>query len=233
MSINSINGNSSAMMSGVMKGMQRPDASKLAENLFSKLDTTGKGYIEKSDLESALSNVSGSSSSSSTAADDMFSKLDGDGDGKVTQEEMSATLEKIASQLDGPFPRMRMQGGQGDMPPPPPDGGDDQGFTQDQLTSMSNELSSTDSTRSQIMGDIAGNFEAADTNGDGKVSGSGSEARAYEASKNTSGTGGSSDSSSTSASGTDAQFMKQMMDLIKAYGGFEQTAENHRFSTSV
>jgi Ca2+-binding EF-hand superfamily protein len=207
----------------------------MAEDLFSKLDTTGKGYIEKSDLQTALGKLSQSdSSSSSTSAEDMFSKMDSDGNGKVTKEEMSATLEKIASKLDGPFPRMRMQGGQGDMPPPPPpqDGGqDDQGFTKDQLTSMSEELSSTDSERSQVMSDIASNFEAADTNGDGKVSGS--EARAYEESKNSSDATSSTDTSSTSsASNADAQFMKQMMQLLKSYG-FDQTAESNSFSTSA
>ncbi len=304
MSISSISSSSTTMLSGI-KGMQRPDPSKLAEQLFSKLDTKGQGYIEKSDLETALSNVSqtdgssGSTSNSSTAGD-MFAKLDNNGDGKVTKEEMSATLQKIAAELDGPFPKMRMQGGQGGTPPPPPqDGGeasstnssnqasdpadangdgtvsesellayeqlqaasgtktssssstaitdaqlmqmlsgkmppqegghDDQGFTKDQLTSMSKELSSTDSNRSKVMSDIAGNFDAADTNGDGKVSGS--EARTFEESKDTS--GNSSSSSPSSASSTDAQFMKQMMQLLHSYGGFDQTAENSSFSASA
>ncbi|EGW20450.1 EF-hand domain-containing protein [Methylobacter tundripaludum] len=300
MSISSINSSSSAMMSGAMK---RPDPTKMAEDLFSKLDTTGKGYIEKSDLQSALGNVSQSdSSSSSTSADDMFSKMDSDGNGKVTKEEMSATIQKIASELDGQSPRMRMQG---DMPPPPPPGGaqgaqkssstdssssnqdiepadanedgtvsakeaqayaasqassdtsstssadaqlmqmlaggmppppqeggqGDQGFTKDQLTSMSKDLSSTDSERSKVMSDVAANFDAADTNGDGKVSGS--EARTFEDSKNASGSGSSTDTSSTSsASNADAQFMKQMVQLLKSYG-FDQTAESSGFSTSA
>lgn len=301
MSISSINSSSSAMMSGAMK---RPDPAKMAEDLFSKLDTTGKGYIEKSDLQTALGKVSQSdSSSSSTSADDMFSKMDSDGNDKVTKEEMSATIQKIASELDGQSPRMRMQG---DMPPPPPPGGaqgaqkssstdssssnqdiepadanedgtvsakeaqayaasqassdtsstssadaqlmqmlaggmpppppqeggqGDQGFTKDQLTSMSKGLSSTDSERSKVMSDVAANFDAADINGDGKVSGS--EARTFEDSKNASGTGSSTDTSSTSsASNADAQFMKQMVQLLKSYG-FDQTAESSGFSTSA
>jgi len=301
MSISSINSSSSAMMSGAMK---RPDPAKMAEDLFSKLDTSGKGYIEKSDLQTALGKVSQSdSSSSSTSADDMFSKMDSDGNGKVTKEEMSATIQKIASELDGQSPRMRMQG---DMPPPPPPGGAQgaqkssssdssssnqdiepadanedgtvsakeaqayaasqassdtsstssadaqlmqmlaggmpppppqeggqggQGFTKDQLTSMSKDLSSTDSERSKVMSDVAANFDAADINGDGKVSGS--EARGFEDSKNASGTGSSTDTSSTSsASNADAQFMKQMVQLLKSYG-FDQTAESSGFSTSA
>ena len=298
MSISSINSSSSAMMSGAMK---RPDPAKMADDLFSKLDTTGKGYIEKSDLQTALGKVSQSnSSSSSTSADDMFSKMDSDGNGKVTKEEMSATIQKIASELDGQSPRMRMQGDMppspppggaqgaqkssssdssnssqdidpadanedgtvsaqeaqtyaasqassdtsstssadaqlmqmlaGGMPPPPPQEGG-QGFTKDQLTSMSKDLSSTDSERSKVMSDVAANFDAADINGDGKVSGS--EARTFEDSKNASGSGSSTDTSSTSsASNADAQFMKQMVQLLKSYG-FDQTAESSGFSTSA
>ncbi|PPK66924.1 EF hand domain-containing protein [Methylobacter tundripaludum] len=301
MSISSVNSGGSTMM----RAMQRPDPSKMAEDLFSKLDTKGQGYIEKSDLEAALGNVSQSGgSSSSSVADEMFSKLDGDGDGKVTKEEMSATIQKIASELDGPAPRARMQGGQGGMPPPPPSGGaqgagstdsassssessdpadangdgtvtieeslayeasqassgtdtastsdadgqlmqmlaggmppppkdggpNDQGFTKDQLTSMVQELGSKDSERAKLMSDIAGNFDAADTDGDGKVNGS--EARAFEESKNASGAGSGAEASS-SASSADARFMKQMMQLLHAYSDPNQTAESNSFSTSV
>ncbi|WP_206667248.1 EF-hand domain-containing protein [Candidatus Methylobacter oryzae] len=238
MSISSINSSSPAM---AMRGMHRPDPAKMADDLFSKLDTSGKGYIEKSDLQSALSQLSKSdssnSSSNSSAADDMFAKMDSDGNGKVTKEEMSATIEKIAAKLDGPFPRMRMQDSQGeqrDMPPggmPPPQGGD-QGLSKDQLTSMSKELSSTNSERSKVISDVAANFDTVDTNGDGKVSAS--EARAFEKSKNSSGAGSSTDQSSTaSSSSSDAQFMKQMMHLLKSYGGINQAAENNNFSASA
>jgi len=62
---------------------------------------------------------------------------------------------------------------------------------------------------------------------------SGSEARTFEDSKNASGTGSSTDTSSTSsASNADAQFMKQMVQLLKSYG-FDQTAESSGFSTSA
>lgn len=303
MSISSVNSGGSTMM----RAMQRPDPSKMAEDLFSKLDTKGQGYIEKSDLEAALGKVSQSGrSSSSGAADEMFAKLDGDGDGKVTKEEMSATIQKIASELDGPAPRARMQGGQGGMPPPPPSGGaqgagstdsassssgssdpadangdgtvtieeslayeasqtasgtdtassatssadgqlmqmlaggmppppkdggpNDQGFTKDQLTSMVQELGSKDSERAKLMSDIAGNFDAADTDGDGKVNGS--EARAFEESKNASGAGSGTEASS-SASSADARFMKQMMQLLHAYSDPNRTTESSGFSTSV
>ena len=66
---------------------QRPDPAKMAEDLFSKLDTSGKGYIQESDLESALSGLK--STSSTQSASDIFSQLDSDSDGKVTKDELS------------------------------------------------------------------------------------------------------------------------------------------------
>ncbi|MEY4593346.1 MAG: hypothetical protein RIR18_2241 [Pseudomonadota bacterium] len=145
----------------------RPDPSKMASKLFSQLDTSNKGYIEKSDLQSALDSVSGSSNSSTSSstsstsdknsADALFSKLDGNGDGKVTQDEMSSGLKQLADELDSQFSQMRMQGGMGQMgqaggmpPPPPPE--KDSGVTKDKL-SQSSSSSSSSASSSQASGD--------------------------------------------------------------------------------
>lgn len=190
MNISSINSSSSAMMSGAMK---RPDPSKMANDLFSKLDTTGKGYIEKSDLETALSNMSesgsssGATTSSKAEADALFSKMDSNGNGKVTKEEMSATVQKIAAELDGQSPRMRLQGGSPPPPPPPPQGGSSASSTDN---STSNQTSS----------------DPADTNGDGTVSAI--EALAYEISQASSNT---TNTSSSSISSADAQSMQKLV----------------------
>lgn len=89
-SISSVS-SSSAMQQGMggVRGMQRPDPSKMAENLFSQLDTSGQGYIQKGDLQSAfdqLSSSSSDSSSGSTNIDDLFASLDTNSDGKVTKK---------------------------------------------------------------------------------------------------------------------------------------------------
>ena len=96
-SISGIGSNYGMMMQG-MGGMKRPDPTQMANQLFSKLDTSGQGYLTKSDLQSALDSVSSSSASSSTTSsvDDLFSKLDTNSDGKVTQQEFSDTLQKVA-----------------------------------------------------------------------------------------------------------------------------------------
>lgn len=239
MNINSIGSSSYMSMQGMQK-MQKPDPSKMAEDLFSKLDTKGQGYLEKTDLEAAFGKISGSSSDSSSS-DQLFAKLDGDGDGKVTKEEMTSTFKQIASQLDGPFPRMRLQGqeqGQGNegMPPPPPpsDGQQvDQGLTKDQLTELASDKNSSNSKITDMFSQLANNFSAADTNGDGKVTRD--EAMAYQQANSTEASSQSSASSNSSTSNgiSDQQFMKQMMQLLHAYGNEVAQSSGSTVSTSV
>lgn len=240
-SISNISSSSASMMSGTQR-MQRPDPSKMTESMFSKLDTSGKGYLEKSDLQSAftqLSSTDGSSSStgstsSSASVDDVFKSLDSDSDGKITKDEMTSGLQKIADQLDSQFNKMReggmsagggMHGAGGMPPPPPPDGADSAGFTKDELTSQLEEISSSDSTRSSLISNIVDNFEEADSDSDGKVSFK--EAMAYDqanSSSSSTSTSSSSSSSSSTSSTSDSgkletQIMKQIMELMRAYGG--------------
>ncbi len=54
---------------------QRPDPAKMAEDLFSNLDTSGKEYIQQSDLESALSGLTSSGSSQSTGGSASASEI--------------------------------------------------------------------------------------------------------------------------------------------------------------
>lgn len=187
-SISSISSSSTSQYSSITQ-QRRSNSSKMAEDLFAQLDTKGQGYLEKSDLESALSSVS---SDSSASIDDVFSALDGDGDGKVTQDEMSSSLQKLADELDSQFNASRMSAAQGGMPPPPPpEDGEDEGFTQDELSSIAS--STDDSNLSELMNTLAANFEEADADGDGKVTHE--EAMAYQESTST------SDTSTTAAAG--------------------------------
>jgi Ca2+-binding EF-hand superfamily protein len=217
---------------------QRPDPTKLAEQLFAQLDTKGQGYIEKSDLQSAFDQSSTSASNSSASVDQVFGQLDGNGDGKVTQGEMSTSLNKLAAELDSQFNQMRMKGasggpgGAGGPPPGPPPGGD-AGFTKDELTSKLSEIGSSDSKRSDLMTKVVNNFEAADTNGDGKVTFQ--EATAYDQKSNTSSTTSSGTSatvssgeptSSNSSSSNDLAIMKRIVDLMHAYGNSTTSGES-------
>jgi len=213
MSISSISSGSNMMMKGIM-GTQRPDPTKMADQLFSKLDTKKQGYLEKGDLQAALDNVSKNdksiSSGNAPSVDEMFSKMDSDGNGKVTKAEMSASFENMAAQLDGPFPRMRLQdtqNGQHSNLPPPPGGGQ-----------VSKQSSTDYSSQSS---------DPADTNSDGKVSVQ--ESMAYAEKQNASEIHKSSSSSKT----IDEKVMKQMMQLIHAYGGDENSVVENSFSAAV
>ena len=208
-----------------MQRPQRPSAEEMASDLFSKLDSSGKGYIQESDLESALSAIIGSSSSSSTdstgtaSASEIFSQLDSDGDGKVTEDEMASGFQKLADALDSQFEQSRMQGA---MPPPPPPQ-NDTGFTKDELTEQLSEIGSSDSGRASFISNVVENFDAADTNGDGKVTFQ--EAMAYNESSSSSSTTNSS-SSTTSSQVTDAQVFRQLMDLLRTYDTGNDATKN-------
>jgi Ca2+-binding EF-hand superfamily protein len=247
---------SSAMMQGMggMRGMQRPDPTKTAENLFSKLDTSGQGYIQKSDLQSAfdkLSSSSSSSSSSSTNIDDLFTSLDTNSDGKVTKQEFTDTLKKLQDSLEQQFQDGRMQmamqaggmngmGGMGGMPPPPPQSGNDQGFTKDELSSKLEEIGSSDSKQANLISSIVQNFDKADTDSDGKVSFR--EAMAYQHSTNSSGSSQGTSSASSQSSTTsptssgnssETKVMMQIMKLMHAYMANNSTVSSSTLSVTA
>jgi Ca2+-binding EF-hand superfamily protein len=224
-----------------MMVQQRPSPAKMAESLFSKLDTSGKGYIEKGELQSALNQISGSGNAGSVAgakngasADEIFQKLDGNSDGKITKNEMASGIEKLAASLNSQFNQMRMDSslndGQGGMRPPggmPPPQGGGPDLTKEQLTSMSSTLASTDSQRASQMSNIAQNFAAADVNSDGKVSFQ--EAQAYDQThqKTASSSNGAVKNSS---SNTDERILKQMFDLFQTYGNSNSSSSGSNVS---
>lgn len=239
--------------------MARPprlDPSKMAEKLFSQLDTQNKGYLDTADFANALQGLSSKTSTSSTttastsgtgltasstntsssvSADQVLSALDTNGDGKVTKDEMSSNLKKMAAELDSQFNAMRMAqaGGQaGGMPPPPPresdrDRDNDAGMSKDQLTQVAS--TTTDSKLAALTSKMASNFDAADTNGDGKVSRT--EAMTYDQkTQSTSSTASTSKTTSTAATSTDSTtatdssksesetlVFKRILDLMKQY----------------
>lgn len=197
----------------------RPNPTEMVDNLFSQLDSTGKGYLEKSDLVSAYESVG--AATSSVSVDDVFSTLDADTDGKVTKEEMATGIQKLAEQLDNAFNAMRMRG-----MPPPPSSGQDSGLTQDEVSSIAS--TTEDSKLAELMNNLAANFDEADTDGDGKVSVQ--EAMAFQAKQATA----SSTSSTASTSGTDSatavadstagtdqsstvDILRRILDLMRAY----------------
>ncbi|CAK0766370.1 conserved hypothetical protein [Gammaproteobacteria bacterium] len=241
---NSASSYSMTMRSG-MTNAQRPDPTKMAEKLFSKLDTSGQGYIQKSDLQSAIDKVSTSSTSSSSdtssAVDSLFTQLDGNNDSKVTKQEFSDGLAKLAEQynkqgmqngggmggMSGPPGGMGGMsgppGGMGGMSGPPGGGGtsgtDNAGLTKDQLTGIKSDIDSKNSAASSSISDLITNFDVADKNKDGKVSLQ--EAANYQQSSqstSSSSSSGSELSVNTDTADTSTKIMSQIMKLMHAYG---------------
>lgn len=183
--------------------------------LFSKLDTKSQGYLEKSDLAAAFSQITTNAgqSTSSTSADDVFTALDSDSDGKVTKDEFASVLAKLQESVSSQFGG-QMHGAGGMPPPPPPN---DAGFTKEELTSQLESADSSDTQRTELINKIVNNFEAADTDSDGKVSFQ--EAMAYDKStESTAASGTSTATATTAANNSDAEVMMKIMQLMHAYG---------------
>ncbi|MBK6636412.1 MAG: EF-hand domain-containing protein [Rhodocyclaceae bacterium] len=195
----------------------RPDASAMAEKLFAKLDSSGKGYIEQAGFTSALENVT--SSSDATA---LFAELDADSDGKLTEQEFSSSLKALSEQLDQQFMSLRLQGGMPPPPPPPRGGGADEGFSKDELQSQLNAISSSqsggDTQRASLISSVIENFDTADTDGNGKVSFAEAMALERSAGSESSTSPTSTASASASESSNQLRWMQQIVQLMRAYG---------------
>lgn len=201
-------------------------SSQIASSLFSKIDTKNQGYIDKAELSSS------SSDSNSSSTDDAFNALDSDSDGKVTKSELTKGIESLLSSLNS-----SSVNGQDDANrPPPPDGpppddkgdGSDSGLTKDQMTKMASE--SKDSKLSSMLKDVSSNFDAADTNKDGKVSRE--EAMAYEKSKGDSASNSASSASENTSSNSEVA-MKKIAELLAKYASDSNTQTSATSSSSV
>jgi Ca2+-binding EF-hand superfamily protein len=243
--MNGISGISSGMnFNQNMHGMRKPDPDEMAQQLFAKLDTSGQGYLEKSDLQSAFSIVTSTSETSASSTDDsdldeLFSQLDSDGNGKITEQELSDSLAQIDEQISNLFSQMRMNEAQQQMmPPPPPQGtgeAEEIGFTEEELTAQLEEIGDSDSTRSALIQNILANFDEADTDGDGRVNLQ--EAMAFDQTSNAS-SSESAVASAVSSDETDAvseKVMMQIMRLVQAYdlgaGATSETSSTLNVST--
>jgi Ca2+-binding EF-hand superfamily protein len=220
-------------------GMRKPDPEEAAQRLFEQLDSTGQGYIEKSDLVSAMEQVSSSSEASRLDSDEsdldaLFSQIDSDGDGKVTEEELTNSFVMLDEQINNLFSQMRMEEATGGMQPPPPpppeetEGKNDAGFTEEELTAQLEEIGDSDSQRSTLIENILANFDEADTDGDGRVNLE--EAMAFDQNG-----AESASSTSTSEASLDDKVMLQIMRLMQAYnlGGSAEDSTSSTLAVDV
>jgi Ca2+-binding EF-hand superfamily protein len=151
---------------------------------------------------------SGNGSVSEAAGTDAsyIAAADTNGDGTVSAEELaayqasgetsSATSAASGSGQESTTPAF------GSMPPRI-HGAQDAGFTKDELLSQLDELDASDSRRSSLLSSLVENFDAADTDGDGKINRM--EARSHDKS-----------SRSGEVSAQESGMMK-IMQLLRAY----------------
>lgn len=79
-----------------------------SESLFNKLDTKKQGYVDQSDLASALGTDEAGSTANQDDAAAMLKQIDGDNDGKVTKSELTSAIGKVADELNAQFDSSRV-----------------------------------------------------------------------------------------------------------------------------
>lgn len=208
----------------------RPDPAQFSDALFAKLDADMQGFFEVGDLEAAFQQLG--AGAKGLQADDVFGQLDTDSDGKITQDELSTSLQKIAEQLESQFNAMRMHGMEAmhGLHGRPEGKSDKQnGLSQEELASLvasieSDEESDAANPRADLLNNLISNFDAADRNGDGRISAG--EARAFQANGEnpvavapSNGQG----KSTQNASG-EATVMRQVMELMRTYANPAETS---------
>ncbi len=165
-------------ISGVSSGssawtVQRPDAAKIANDLFAKVDTTNQGYIDKASLQSALGTNAADSASD---VDELFSQIDSDSDGKITKQELTDGVKQLADALDAQFDSSRIARAAGEKSPPPPRSTDDifasldtknQGYLDKEGLQAAFDAKSSDSAANAKK--VEQIFKTVDTDGDNKI----------------------------------------------------------------
>lgn len=170
-------------------------SSEFADLLMSSLDSDSNGSIDVTEFSEAALSLS-SSSTDEDAINEAFSLLDDNDDGSISLDEltsyMTSGLQNEQTMAAGTPPP---------PPPPPPSDEDDSGYTQDELSALARDASSVDATLASLFETLSENFDAADTNEDGKVSSA--EAMQYQEDTSTASKLASTDETSTIS--TDAQ----------------------------
>lgn len=160
------------MAAGGMPPPPPPSGSVSAED-------TGYTAEEITALASEVSETDANLASLLTSISENFEAADANSDGKVTAAEAMAYQESTQGTTDSTeASTVSAAGGMPPPPPPPPRGEEDKGYTEEELLAMVDEVASTDSNLSSLFETLAANFDEADANGDGRVTGA--EAMAYK-----------------------------------------------------
>lgn len=220
-------GGGSSWMTQDMRGMQKrqpPSVTEMADQVFSQLDSSGKGYIDKADLQAATQQLTSASASgkASSSVDQLFTALDPDSSGQVSKQEFSDSLQKMADQLDQQRQGSRMESAIAEA-----------GLGGQPGAAGAQGMGSGSKPASGVQA-----FEPADTNQDGKVSAA--EELAYQQTQASQATTppGSSASNNAGTATTDsslspAQVLMQVSRLFQAYVANHGSGSNSSLSVSA
>lgn len=199
-----------------VSSMPRPQLNKEqltegAGNLFGKLDSQNKGYLEQSDFSSVLSGLQ--NDETSTKSEELFSSLDSDKDGQLTSSEFSDNFSNLLYSAQGTM------GAMGARPAPP----EDNGKSKEELTALLEELEQEDEKSTEGLQSLLDNFDTADADGDGKVTMQ--EAKSFRESQQTESSSLASkvSSSSDQSESISKLLSRTMQQLMDTYGGLTKT----------
>jgi Ca2+-binding EF-hand superfamily protein len=187
----------------------------MADAMFAVLDVKNQGFLDKTDLSTALSTVDQTKSGSTpVTADEAFTQLDTNGGGKITKQEFADDLKKMLDDINQQKDAAggthhagrhhRMQG----MPPPD----NSAGLSVDYLTKASS--TATNATSKSQLDDLIANFSAIDTDKDNKVSAK--EVLAYKQAQQSAQQSTVSTTSKNEAA--DLKMLRMIMQITNSYG---------------
>jgi len=174
---------------------------KTLEQVFSNLDTTGKGYLDAGDFETAFAALGLADSEESTdgkltlpGVEDVVAVLDRDGDGKISSEDLSEGMRSLTDSLSvlqgRPESWDNTVSASVDQPA---------GFTQDELSKQWYELSSSSLPEDDVTAlpsSLPNQFATTDT-----------------------------DDTPDSRAGSEPLVMQRIMQLVSAYGSSYRSTE--------
>lgn len=146
-------------------------SSQISQNIFSKLDTEGQGYLSQEVLSSAFESLN--SNAADSDAETLVGAMDSDSDGQITKSELTQGIENLLSQLGKSQQRPPMGGlggmaSMGGMPPPSAGkGGEGLSVTAEQAAALAE--TADDQRLSEVMTQVSDNFSEMDADEDGLV----------------------------------------------------------------
>lgn len=226
--VSAVSGGGSSYPAQINASGRRPDAAAMQQKLFKKMDSDGDGSVSSAEFSDFSKNAPKLPDGVKAPS---FSDMDTDKSGALSQTELAAGTKQLEEQLHSQFQSMRAAGGGQARPagPPPSDGGD--GMTKDQIDSLAQSTSSSDSTVSSKLTDLSKNFDAADTNQDGKVSIE--ELLKYEDNKNKTANSSSGSTTENTQSSQQASLQQQLQSLVKSLLGDGQDLAKSGLSVSA